>query len=502
MVLINNTFSSFFKKTHLFILLNCFLLSGSKAQVNNKSLIYEFRGVWVATVINLDWPSSKGMNVDSQKAEFIKLADMHQKNGMNALIVQVRPSADAFYNSTYELWSEYLTGVQGLAPRPYYDPLVFMIEEAHKRGMEFHAWLNPYRAVFKNGESSVSPNHITKQKPEWFLNYDGKKFFNPALQEVRDYFLSIVDDIVKRYDVDGIHIDDYFYPYPNKKSTDFLDEKFYKKMGNGLSKADWRRSNCDSIIYQIYKTINAQPRRVKFGISPFGVWRNQSQDSRGSLSKAGITNYDDLYANILLWLEKGWVDYVAPQLYWERKHHLCDYEVLLDWWNNNTYNKHLYIGHAPYREGTTTGWRDKNELPNQIKLMRSCANTQGSVYFSSKSFNNNPNGWCDSLQNNYYNNPAIVPPMPWIDNAQPPKPIITQKKKTTFYSITCTDTTKANRYAIFIGTSNTNAQLKKIVLAQDFTGFNTDDWLNDMTQKLYIATLSKGNNLSEWVEVK
>lgn len=498
-----NFFSvKFFNKNICIILITiCVLLDGKIVKAQSKNPYYEFRGVWVATVINLDWPSYKGMSVDSIKMEFVSLANMHQRNGMNALIVQVRPSADAFYNSKYELWSEYLTGVQGNAPANNFDPLSFMIDETHKRGMEFHAWLNPYRAVFKNSESSIAANHITKTKPEWFLNYDGKKFFNPALKEVRNYFTEIVDDILKKYNVDGIHIDDYFYPYPNKKAGEFPDEKFYREFGNSLSKDDWRRSNCDSIIYQIYKIITNQPKRVKFGISPFGVWRNLSQDTRGSNTKAGITNYDDLYANILLWLQKGWVDYIAPQLYWERNHHLCDYDVLLNWWNNNTYGKHLYVGHAPYRAGSTKGWKDKNELPSQIKLMRSCDNTQGSVYFSSKSFNNNPNGWNDSLQNNYYNLPAIVPPMHWIDSKIPQAPSL-KKLTNTSYEIINSDSLLVNRYGIFVGSSIEKAQLKKIVYTHQLNQLNTDDLLNDLNQKIFIASISCGNNLSSFVEIK
>lgn len=470
------------------------------AQSSSQNPLFEFRGVWVASVVNCDFPSSKNLSTEEQKAEFIKLANLHQRNGMNALVVQVRPSADALYPSKYEPWSEFLTGKQGVAPNPYYDPLQFMIDETHKRGMEFHAWLNPYRAVFNIKESSVASNHITKTKPEWFLNYDGKKFFNPALQEVRTHFIKIVNDIIERYAVDGIHIDDYFYPYPNAKGTDFPDWKYYKMYGNGLSKADWRRSNCDSIIKQIWQAVNAQPRRVKFGISPFGVWRNASMDVSGSNTNAGITNYDNLYADILLWIKKGWVDYVAPQLYWERGHNLCDYDILLDWWSKYTGGRHLYIGHAPYRAGSSKGWRDKNELPNEIKNLRKYNTVQGSVYFSSVSFNKNPNGWNDSLQQNYYATPAIVPPMPWIDNEKPSQPVVTEKADRSF-GITYKGNKRIKGYALFTGISKEKAVCKKIVLKEN-TDFNLSDLLNDMFTKVYIASISVNNNLSDWVEIK
>ena len=278
----------------------------------------------------------KNLSVVEQKASFIRLLDLHQSNGMNAIVMQIRPTGDAFYPSQYEPWSEYLTGKQGLPPNPYYDPLEFMIMETHKRGMEFHAWLNPYRAVFNVFKSSVAPSHITKIHPEWFVIYGDKKYFNPGLPEVRKHTVRVVKDLLNRYDIDAIHMDDYFYPY-RIAGKEFPDQKTYEKFGAGLSKDNWRRSNCDSIIVDINTVIKQTNPRVKFGISPFGVWRNKSQDPMGSNTKAGQTNYDDLYADILLWLSKGWIDYVTPQLYWERGHSLADYDVLLKWWNENGY---------------------------------------------------------------------------------------------------------------------------------------------------------------------
>ena len=265
---------------------------------------------------NIDWPSRKGLPVDSQKAEFIRILDLHKQNGMNAIIMQIRPAADAFYPSPYEPWSEYLTGVQGKPPSPYYDPLQFMIEETHKRGMEFHAWCNPYRAMFNTKKSSIAPTHITRMHPEWFVDYGDTRYFDPGNKEAQAFVSHIVGDIVRRYAVDAIHFDDYFYPYriPGKA---FPDSETFQKYHNGMSLEDWRRSNVDSIIVQLYRVIRNENPNCRFGISPFGVWRNQDKDPRGSATKAGQTNYDDLYADILLWLEKGWIDYVVPQLYWE-----------------------------------------------------------------------------------------------------------------------------------------------------------------------------------------
>jgi uncharacterized lipoprotein YddW (UPF0748 family) len=383
---------------------------------------YEFRAVWIATVDNIDWPQRGVTDAARQKADFIRQLDLHQRNGMNAMVVQVRPAADAFYPSPYEPWSQWLTGVQGKAPTPYYDPLQFMIEETHKRGMEFHAWLNPYRANFNIRSASIAKNHITRTHPEWFLTYGTTKYFDPGNTEAQKFVINVVRDIVKRYDVDGIHMDDYFYPYkiPGKE---FPDAASYRRSGTDLSKDDWRRSNVDSIIRQLSIVIKEEKPLCKFGISPFCVWRNKDQDPEGSDTKAGITNYDDLYADILLWMKNEWVDYVVPQLYLEIGHSRVDYATILDWWSKHSYGRHVYIGHGIYRSGERNqAWKNPEELPNQIRLLREYSNVQGSVYFSSKSFDNNPNGWNDSLRNNYYRQPALIPPMDWLQTKRPEKP--------------------------------------------------------------------------------
>lgn len=384
---------------------------------------YEFRGVWIATVENIDWPSKKGLSVADQKAEFIRILDMHQRNGMNAMIVQVRPATDAFYPSPYEPWSAYLSGTQGAPPVPYYDPMQFMIDETHKRGMEFHAWLNPYRAVFNIRTSSIAPNHITRQHPDWFITYNNQKIFDPGRPEVVDYVTGVVKDIITRYDVDGIHMDDYFYPYP-AGGKDFPDYSSYNKYGKGMNKSDWRRSNCDSIIKRIHETILAIKPMVKFSISPFGVWRNASRDPTGSNTRAGLSNYDELYADILLWLKEGWIDYAMPQLYWELGHKLCDFETLITWWGAHSYGRQIVVGHALYRAGLSTAWRNPKELPDEIDLVRETPNVYGSAYFSSSDFYRNANGWNDSLRNHYYKYPALMPPMSWIDTIAPETPVI------------------------------------------------------------------------------
>ena len=368
----------------------------------------ELRAVWIATVSNIDFPSKPGLSSDIQKEEFIRLADLHKSNGMNALVVQVRPATDAFYPSPYEPWSQWLTGKQGQPPVPYYDPLQFMIEETHKRGMEFHAWMNPYRAVFNINGSSIAPSHVTNVHPEWFLTYGDKKYFDPGNKEVQKYVTAVVRDVVSRYAIDAIHLDDYFYPY-RITGKEFPDWSTYSKYGNGLNKDDWRRSNTDSIIVMLGRAIKEENKKCQFGISPFGVWRNADKDPLGSNTKAGVTNYDDLYADILLWLRKGWIDYVAPQLYWEIGHNLADYETLLDWWNKNTYGKNCYIGLGIYRAGSNAAWRDKTQIPRQIEMLRSRGNINGMLFYSSKIFEKNPNGWNDSLRLNYFKDPAPLP---------------------------------------------------------------------------------------------
>jgi uncharacterized lipoprotein YddW (UPF0748 family) len=370
----------------------------------------ELRAVWVATVSNIDFPSRPALSSDIQKAEFIRLLDLHKQNGMNAVVVQIRPATDALYPSPLEPWSQWLTGVQGQPPVPYYDPLQFMIEETHKRNMEFHAWMNPYRAVFNINNSSISPTHITRLHPEWFLTYGDKKYFDPGNKEVQRHVTAVVKDVVSRYAVDAIHFDDYFYPY-RIAGKEFPDEASYTKYGNGLNKDDWRRSNTDSVIVMLSRVIRAQNSTCQFGISPFGVWRNADQDPGGSNTKAGQTNYDDLYADILLWLKKGWIDYVAPQLYWEIGHNLADYNTLIEWWSRNSYGKNCYIGLGIYRAGSNAAWKDKTQLPRQIEKLRNTPNINGMIFFSSKTFEKNPNGWNDSLRLNYFREPALPPKM-------------------------------------------------------------------------------------------
>ena len=264
----------------------------------------EFRGAWIASVANIDWPSKPGLPAAEQQQQFILLLDKLKALGCNAVIVQIRPVCDAFYNSKIEPWSHYLTGRQGEAPTPYYDPLVFMVDEAHKRNMEFHAWFNPYRALMDSKVNNNPPSHITRRHPEWTISYGGKTYLDPGIPEVREYVTSVISDVVKRYDIDAVHLDDYFYPYrvPGKP---FGDAKTYARFGNGKSLDDWRRDNVSLFIAMLNNSIKQIKPTMKLGISPFGVWRNKSKDPDGSETHGGQTNYDDLYADVVLWMQKG-----------------------------------------------------------------------------------------------------------------------------------------------------------------------------------------------------
>ncbi|UOQ52675.1 glycoside hydrolase family 10 protein [Hymenobacter cellulosivorans] len=386
----------------------------------------ELRGVWIATVENIDWPSSRTLTPEQQRREYRRILDVQQRNGINAVFVQVRPAADAFYQSELEPWSKWLTGQQGKAPSPAYDPLPFLIEEAHARGMEFHAWFNPYRASMDSVTRRLAPNHPFKQHPEWFLRFGGKLLFNPGLPEVRNYITQVILDVVRRYDIDGVHFDDYFYPYPEPGLKIHDEAAFQLYNPDSLKLADWRRQNVNKLIQGLHDTIQGTKRWVKFGISPFGVWMNKSAHPEGSDTRAGQPSYANLYADSRLWLQEGWIDYIVPQLYWSTNFKLVPYATLLEWWTRNHFDRHLYIGQGAYRmlENTRsdTTWRNPRELPRQVRLNRSYpTEVSGSVFFSARSLMANPLHTRDSLRQNLFRYPALVPTMPWMD-AVPPRP--------------------------------------------------------------------------------
>jgi uncharacterized lipoprotein YddW (UPF0748 family) len=384
----------------------------------------ELRGFWVATVANIDWPNQRGEAPEHYRREYRRLLDAGQRAGLNAVFVQIRPASDAFYKSDLEPWSKYLTGRQGKAPGENDDPLPFLIAEAHRHNMEFHAWFNPYRATMDTLTKSLAPLHPYKRHPEWFIKYTKQYLYNPGLPEVRNHIKRVIMDVVRRYDVDGVHFDDYFYPYP-EPGVVFHDEQAFQNYNpDRLGLADWRRQNVNILIRDLHDSIQSAKRWVKFGISPFGVWMNKSADPNGSDTRAGQPSYSNLYADSRLWLQKGWVDYILPQLYWSTKFRLVPYATLLEWWTRNHFQRHLYIGHGTYRmlESTRsdTAWRNPRELLRQVRLNREYpGDVQGSVFFSAKSVATNPLHTTDSLRQDAYRAPALVPVMPWLDSLAP-----------------------------------------------------------------------------------
>jgi len=387
----------------------------------------EFRGVWIATVVNIDWPGDVHLSVDKQKQQLIDILDADQRAGINAVIFQVRPAADAFYAKSGEPWSRWLTGQQGVAPNPMYDPLEFAITEAHKRGMELHAWFNPYRATFDGNFKSLCTCHITNQMPSWFFTYGGIKLFNPGIPQVRDYIVKVILNVVDNYDIDGVHMDDYFYPYKIDGQKIKDDETFKAYAGEFTDIKDWRRNNVDLLIQMLSDSIHEHKPYMKFGIAPFGIWKNSSQDPEGSETHGGDSYYE-LYADTRKWMQQGWLDYVVPQLYWNFGYRLAPFENLVDWWSDNTFGRHLYVGQAPYRvfEPKSRAFHNPLELPNQVRYLRNNARVQGSVFFSNTSLIKNPLGFTDSLHTNFYKHPhcprlccgwilsPLTPPETWL----------------------------------------------------------------------------------------
>lgn len=386
----------------------------------------ELRAAWIATVSNIDFPSKPGLPSSQQQQEFIQRLDQLKALGCNAVFVQIRPAADAFYNSPYEPWSRYLTGKQGQPPSPYYDPLSFMIEQTHQRNMEFHAWFNPYRALTDSKKNPNPPEHVTRQHPDWIISYGGKSYINPGEPQAREYVLNVITDVVKRYDIDGVHLDDYFYPY-RIAGVEFGDGRSYSKYGQKFTdKGDWRRDNVNVFVKDLHGRIKALKPYVKFGISPFGVWRNASKDPRGSATRGGQTCYDDLYSDILLWLQNGWMDYVLPQLYWEHGHRAAPFDILLPWWEKNSYGKHVYYGLGVYRmlNGGTGPWTSSREILWQINDIRTGTASPGYALYSASNFDKIHTALADSLEKRISKNIALPPVMPWLDTIPPIAPVL------------------------------------------------------------------------------
>ena len=382
----------------------------------------EFRAAWVATVANIDCPSQKSLSTEKLTSVMFRILDTAVKLRLNAIIFQVRPSADALYASKLEPWSEYLSGTQGKAPSPFFDPLEFAVKEAHTRGLELHCWFNPYRAGHPIQTGPMASNHISNTNPTVVKKYGKYLWMDPGEKVVQEHSLAVIKDVVHRYDIDGVHIDDYFYPYP-EGGKDFPDDPSYQNYvgkGGNLSRSDWRRSNVDHFVHSIYTTIKKEKPWVKFGISPFGIYRPGIPES----IKAGIDQYAELYADCKKWLNEGWCDYFSPQLYWPISQKPQSYPVLLDWWiSQNTMKRHIWPGLYTSRVGGDEGktWNLK-EVLDQIELTRTRKGASGVVHFSMKVFLDNNQQITSVLENGLYQERAIVPSSPWLSKTQPSTP--------------------------------------------------------------------------------
>ena len=486
------------KKLFTLILLSS-LIFNTKAQ-NPKR---EFRGAWIATVGNIDYPTSKNLTTAQQQAEFMKLLDQHKQAGINAVMVQIRTNGDAFYPSALAPWSEFLTGRQGKAPEPFYDPMLFMISECRKRGIEFHAWFNPYRAVANVNTSVLDANHVALKRPDWLLPYGNLRVLDPGNPEVRKHVTQVVLEVTNKYDVDGIHFDDYFYPYPATGLT-LNDSATYAKDKRGiLNKNDWRRDNVNLLVKMISDSIKTIKPWVKFGISPFGIWQNKSTSQPLGSATNGLQSYSDIYCDTRTWLQKGWIDYVAPQLYWNIGLTVADYSKLVPWWAENSFDRHLYIGQAAYRinAADNTTWQNTSHMPSQIRLNRASGKVQGSIYYNTNTLNKNPLGFRDSLITNFYKTPSLMPTMAWKDTVAPNVPQnLSVNLTNTGLELKWTKPTtgtseleKIKGYVIYRFTNNETVDINKVgairtIIYKDTTVFFDTQSTPQATKYTYVVT--------------
>ncbi len=359
----------------------------------------QMRAVWVATVANTDWPSRPGLSVEAQQAEYRDILDHAVRLRLNTVIVQVRPTADALWPSRYEPWSQYLTGTQGRDPG--YDPLAFLVAEAHERGLDFHAWFNPFRVSNQGDPARLVPEHPARQHPDWVLGYGGQLYYDPGVPEAREFVMDAVMDAVQRYEVDGVHFDDYFYPYP-VAGEQIPDRATFERHGGGAELGDWRRDNVNRLVRGMSERIGAARSGVSFGISPFGIWRNAASDPRGSAT-SGLESYSAIYADSRAWVEQGWVDYVVPQVYWEIGHPAADYAALVPWWASVVAGTdvQLHIGQAAYKVGSSPAWDDA-ELSEHLTLNKKHPEVRGDVYFSVSSLTSNAAAAIDRVVDEHY----------------------------------------------------------------------------------------------------
>ena len=401
--------------------------SSATAENQGPVIAREFRGAWVASVANIDWPSRPGLTSEVQQAELLALLDRAVQLRLNAVILQVRPAADALYDSRLEPWSEYLTGEMGKAPVPYYDPLAFAVAEAHRRGLELHAWFNPFRARHASARSSISSDHVSRRNPALVKQYGRSLWLDPGEPEARRYSLGVIMDVVRRYDIDGVHIDDYFYPYRERdrsgRMITFPDDaswRKYRRSGGRLARDDWRRRNVDLFVEAVYKAMKREKPLVRFGVSPFGIWRPGNPPQ-----VTGLDPYVELYADSRKWLRNGWLDYFAPQLYWPMDQAGQAYPVLLEWWTGqNVKSRHIWPGNFTSRvDSGRTAWRP-TEIVRQVDATRKQEGASGNIHFSMRALMMDREGVATALEEGPYRARALVPASTWLDRRPPGRPVV------------------------------------------------------------------------------
>ena len=461
------------------------------AQEKMPKISREFRGMWIASVANIDFPSATNLTADQQRAEIIKLLDLAQELKMNAVVFQARSMGDALYESEIEPSSYFLTGEMG--KKLEFDPLKFAIDEAHKRGILLHAWFNPYRVSHATFKGEFTESHITKRHPEWVRTYNNLQILDPGEKDVPDYVLNVVLDVVKRYDIDGVHFDDYFYPYPDSKQTAFPDDKTwdeYKKSGGKLSRDDWRRKNVDDFIQKTSIEIKKLKPTVMFGISPLGIWKPDD------LNIKGLNAYEAIFADSRKWLQEGWVDYLSPQLYWSSTQNGVKFPTLLDWWKNqNKKKRHIWAGIATYKVDKPD--YGANEIANQITTTRGILEDNGgNIHFNAKPILNNVSGVRDILRDKSYSKNSVIPQSSWITAPLPASPELTVSINPTTKEVSASwkdvGETPAFRWVLYWKDAT---GWKPTILQPNMLNANLPAQLG--VQKIAISSIDRLGNLSE-----
>ncbi|HCT77886.1 MAG TPA: glycosyl hydrolase [Micromonosporaceae bacterium] len=479
----------------------------------NVTVTRQLRGMWLTTVSNRDWPSKPGLDEHTIKAEYRAWLDLAQRMNHNAIFVHVRPSGDAFWQSSFAPWSRWLTGrTDGQSPG--WDPMAYIVAETHARGLEFHAWFNPYKAAQTGTMASLPANHPLHEHPEWAVVYPSpadssaaRLYYNPGIPEARRFVEDSILDAAAKYDLDGIHFDDFYYPYPVGKQ-DFPDDATFARYGDGASKADWRRQNVNVFIQEMYTRIKQLKPWVKFGISPFGIWRNKQTDPSGSAT-LGLQSFDDIYTDTRLWITKGWLDYVVPQLYWHIGFDVANYEELLPWWSKTIAGTHvqLYIGQADYRIGQQGPWSDPGEIDRQLALNRNYP-VSGSIHFSASQVRNDVLGGVTRYREAHYRQPALIPAMPHLPGIRPQPPSLTGAHRGENGTVTLTwlagDSLPTRRHAIYRAdlASQDPAQLIRVMTGVPGTSSWTDSTATPGRAYAYcVTTLDRLWNESSAVQV-